>query len=68
MTKTEYLESLQKIYRIANFSDSDHPDRADWLDSRACFHQCSLIDQMLRNLVDSGTLTREEANDFISTL
>jgi len=68
MTKIKYLSMLQQIYYTANMSDSDNPDKADWLDADACAHQCRSIDQMLLNLVDGGSITAEEFQTFYDTL
>ena len=68
MTKVEYMECIRKLYTVANLSDSDSPERVDWLDASACRHQCQQLDKMLTNLVKHGCLTEEEHRTFIDTL
>lgn len=68
MTKQEYLAHLQAVYRVANLSDSDSPDKVDWLDADAAAHQCRPIDKMLHELRARGIISDDERQAFYDTL
>jgi len=38
MTKAQFLEVLQEIYRIANLADSDSPEREAWMHTDMAGH------------------------------
>lgn len=67
-TMADYLSTLQAVYRVANYADSDNPDRPRWLDHDASGHQCRPIDEMLRELHKRDLITREEFQWFYDTL
>ena len=66
--KRDYLATLQSLYRVANLSDSDSPNKAGWLDAHASNHQCARIDEMLRSLADAGSITEQEKQSFYDTM
>lgn len=69
MTKAEFMKNVAKLYRVGNMSDSDNPERPDWvrpeMAGKAC---CATLDTMMHELVACGALTSDEMQAFYDTL
>ena len=50
MTKQEYVRKLAELYYIANLSDSDSPQRPDWLRGDECSIHCQALDSIVRDM------------------
>ena len=48
MTRQEYLETLAKLYRLANLSDTD--ERPDWMSTDACTIHCRAIEEIAEDI------------------
>ena len=50
MTRTEYFTKLAELYKIANMSDSDNPQRPDWLKGNECEAHCQAFDKIAHDM------------------
>lgn len=68
MTKQAFLDHVAALYRAMNMSDSDNPDRANWMDpSMAGANGCALLDDLLHRQIGL-TLTAEEHQSFYDNI
>ncbi len=69
LPKQAFMTHVRALYRCANLSDSDHPDRAPWtrpeMAGTAC---CVHLDRMLNDMVACGAITLEDINWLHDTL
>lgn len=69
MTKAQYLAQLANLYRVANASDNDSNENADWtMGSMAGNAGCAGFDKILREMKEHGILTDDEVQAFYDNL
>lgn len=69
MPKDVFMVHVRALYRCANLSDSDHPDRADWTKPEMAGTACCVhLDQMLWDMEACGAITSEDIEKLHATL
>lgn len=68
MTKQEFLDHVQALYRVANLSDSDSPQRESWTHPSMAQETCGALSKLLHYLNDIGVLSSVEHQEFFDTL
>ena len=69
MIKAAYMQHITALYRAANMSDSDNPERAAWMKpAMAGEAGCAALDKMLRAMLENGVLTSDEHQAFYDNL
>ena len=74
MTKREYIESLARLYYVANLADSDSEAREQWLKGHEAALHCQAFDKVVRDLglsecwpnLIEGDFTPEEYLDQVN--
>ena len=46
MTRTEYIAHLRALYLAANLSDSDNPNKCNWMVGDECATHCQSYDRI----------------------
>tara|TARA_R110002020_G_scaffold39043_1_gene116733 strand:+ start:776 stop:1180 length:405 start_codon:yes stop_codon:yes gene_type:complete len=64
-SKKDFIAKVAALYRIANMSDSDNPERPRWVKpAMAGEAGCAALDTMLRAMLACGALTADEHQEF----
>lgn len=68
MTKDKFLANLAAIYRVANMSDSDNPQRPEWVHHEMAATVCQPLDKIMQALEACGVIDADERQSFYDDL